>query len=513
MGLSNVVRKNIEEIICFLFILLFVYAALNKFLDFENFQVQLGQSPLLSAFAGWVSYLVLILEILIAGFLIFKRFRFYALVASFMLMVMFTTYIIIILKFSPYVPCSCGGILEKLTWGQHLVFNVFFVFLAVVGIMLFDFFKISVNKKIFSVMISSVLSVGLVFILFLISEDIIHNRNNFVRRFPHHPVNLIKEIDLKYNSYYLAGLDEKKIYLGNITTPRVITIIDLESGNKEAHAIALPENKFKFSGVRLIVKPPYFYLTDGTVPCVFRGKIGDWKTTLWADEAYFTQLQPIDSNKLLIRAISSLNHQNVIGTIGFKDSIIVKLSDKLLTKQIDGMFDTDGTLLYNSQRKEIIYTYFYRNGFMTADENLVLKKRFQTIDTNTVVKFKLAYVASQKMTKMASPPRDVNKTTATYGDYLFIHAALMGKYEPKEMWQKSSVIDVYNLSSGAYVFSFYLHNKNGLKLSDYKVNNDLLVSITGNYLSIYKIETLYYENNAEKYTARYQELDRKPEKE
>jgi hypothetical protein len=62
--------------------------------------------------------------------------RLMALYASFSIMVMFTTYIIAILNFSTYIPCSCGGVLEKLTWTEHLIFNICFVLLAYIGIIL-----------------------------------------------------------------------------------------------------------------------------------------------------------------------------------------------------------------------------------------------------------------------------------------------------------------------------------------------------------------------------------------
>ncbi|MEJ0031509.1 MAG: MauE/DoxX family redox-associated membrane protein [Bacteroidota bacterium] len=41
-------------------------------------------------------------------------------------MVMFTAYIVVITRFSEYTPCSCGGVLEKMSWDQHLVFNIGF---------------------------------------------------------------------------------------------------------------------------------------------------------------------------------------------------------------------------------------------------------------------------------------------------------------------------------------------------------------------------------------------------
>lgn len=126
-------RALIVEIICFLFILLFVYAALMKLLDVEKFTVQLGQSPLLMAFAPVVAWVVPLVELIIAIMLIFQRTRLLGLIASFTIMVMFTMYIIIILTFASHVPCSCGGILEDMTWGQHLVFNIVFVVSAAVG--------------------------------------------------------------------------------------------------------------------------------------------------------------------------------------------------------------------------------------------------------------------------------------------------------------------------------------------------------------------------------------------
>ena len=136
MKLPATTKSIIVNSICLLYVLLFIYAAVSKFLDFENFQVQLGQSPLLSAFAGWVSWGVPITEILIAIVLLFPRYRLVGLFAAFSLMVMFTTYIIIILNFSSFIPCSCGGILEKMSWTQHLIFNIVFVLLAAAGILI-----------------------------------------------------------------------------------------------------------------------------------------------------------------------------------------------------------------------------------------------------------------------------------------------------------------------------------------------------------------------------------------
>lgn len=130
-------RRLLVEIICILFVVLFVYAATSKLNDYQKFKVQLGQSPMFTAFAGWVVWLVPGIEIIISIMLATKKFRLPGLYASFSLMVMFTSYIFVITRYSDYVPCSCGGVLEKMNWGEHLIFNISFVVLGTAGILLY----------------------------------------------------------------------------------------------------------------------------------------------------------------------------------------------------------------------------------------------------------------------------------------------------------------------------------------------------------------------------------------
>lgn len=129
------VKTFIVETVCYLFVLLFVYAATSKLLDYENFKIQLGQSPLLSPFAGVVAWSVPALEFIIALMLLVPKWKLSGLFASFCLMAMFTAYIYIILNFSAFIPCSCGGVLEKMTWNQHLLFNFAFIILAAVAVL------------------------------------------------------------------------------------------------------------------------------------------------------------------------------------------------------------------------------------------------------------------------------------------------------------------------------------------------------------------------------------------
>jgi len=128
-------RNWMIEIIGYLFIILFVYAAVTKFINFEHFRSQLGQSPFLSAFADYVAWGVPMLEILVSLLYFLPKLRLAGLWASFALMVIFSTYIIFVL-FADSIPCSCGGVIASLSWSQHLIFNIGFTLLAIFGILL-----------------------------------------------------------------------------------------------------------------------------------------------------------------------------------------------------------------------------------------------------------------------------------------------------------------------------------------------------------------------------------------
>lgn len=131
-------KHLIVDLVIYLLIILFVYAAVSKLSDYPKFQVQLGQSPLLTAYAGTVSWMVPVSELVIALLLVLLPSKRVPLYASFGIMALFTVYIVAIRWFSDYIPCSCGGILEKMSWTQHLVFNLIFLLLAGIGVWLYE---------------------------------------------------------------------------------------------------------------------------------------------------------------------------------------------------------------------------------------------------------------------------------------------------------------------------------------------------------------------------------------
>ncbi|MHB8207640.1 MauE/DoxX family redox-associated membrane protein [Mucilaginibacter sp.] len=129
-------KKTTVEIIAALLVLLFIYAAVNKLMNYNHFKFTLGSSPLIGKLSPMVATAIPIAEILIASLLIRSGTLKLGLYLSLSLLVLFTIYLIGILSFSTHIPCACGGILQKLSWKAHIVFNVCCILINIVALRL-----------------------------------------------------------------------------------------------------------------------------------------------------------------------------------------------------------------------------------------------------------------------------------------------------------------------------------------------------------------------------------------
>lgn len=490
---STKFTTTIIIIISYLYVFLFTYAAVSKLADYNDFSIKLGQSPLLSPFAGYVALLVPVIELIIVVALCIPKWRLTGLFASFCLMVAFTTYIVIILNFSSFVPCSCGGILENLGWTEHLIFNFVFVALALFAIIVSDNrndnWITSLKPLAFSATIvgSILLSVGSLVLLFLISEETMHKRNNFVRRFPNHAQVEYNKIDLAINSYYFAGSDDKTIYLGNYTAPAYVTVIDTNLQSKERFRLNPDEPDLPFQDIKLTVRPPYFFITDGTVPAIFRGKLTEWTAKRQnGNIPYFTLAEVMDSSKVALRRTSLKNMQNTLAVYNFNKSDELLTNNTILKKQMDGIFDTDGMLHYNKFSKQLLYLYYYRNQYLTTDTELKWTGQGKTIDTTERAIIKVAK-STDGMQEMAAPPLVINKASCVYKNLLFICSDRLGKFEDAKMLEQTAIIDVYDLNDSTYVGSQYIYDVEEVKLRSFIVIENKIYVLSGKYLTAVKL--------------------------
>jgi putative oxidoreductase len=124
-------------IVSTLLILLFTYTAVSKLLEFDTFKGQMLNQPLPKFLSSQLVWAVPLAELVTAGLLVIKPFRLIGLCCALLLMTGFTLYVALVLfHVFERVPCSCGGIMESLSWEGHLIVNALFWLMALIGVAL-----------------------------------------------------------------------------------------------------------------------------------------------------------------------------------------------------------------------------------------------------------------------------------------------------------------------------------------------------------------------------------------
>lgn len=134
--------KNIS--VSWLLILLFAYTAFSKaqlftskaIIDVSQFRDDMFKSPVLQNHVQVLGYLIPGIEFIICIMLLIKATKLVGYYLSLLLLCTFAGYIIFMMNVYPALPCTCGGIIEELSWHGHLLLNIFFILITTRAIVL-----------------------------------------------------------------------------------------------------------------------------------------------------------------------------------------------------------------------------------------------------------------------------------------------------------------------------------------------------------------------------------------
>lgn len=115
----------------YLVFILFLFSIISKLLEFDLFISNLNQSPFFwQDSTTIIAIIILSMEILTTILLFFTKTKKIAYIFAFYIFLVYTGYITMMLLFSPYLPCSCGGLTYHLSWEQHIYLNMVFVIIS-----------------------------------------------------------------------------------------------------------------------------------------------------------------------------------------------------------------------------------------------------------------------------------------------------------------------------------------------------------------------------------------------
>lgn len=125
------------NILIVLLLVLWIPVAIDKIINFSNFQNGILRQPFSNNVAYLAIYFLPMLEIATIVLLIINRLRQYGLFLSSLLMTIFTFYVALALIGTwKKLPCGCGSVISGLSWSEHLWFNIFFLFISIIGLIL-----------------------------------------------------------------------------------------------------------------------------------------------------------------------------------------------------------------------------------------------------------------------------------------------------------------------------------------------------------------------------------------
>lgn len=113
---------------------MWTYAALSKLFNYEGTRFDWLGHELIKNYTWLLAWLIPVTELIIVVLLLFPRTVRQGFYASGILLIIFTGYIIYMFLYYPHTPCSCGGIISSLTWQRHVIFNLSFLAVAILGI-------------------------------------------------------------------------------------------------------------------------------------------------------------------------------------------------------------------------------------------------------------------------------------------------------------------------------------------------------------------------------------------
>ncbi|MCD9855767.1 hypothetical protein LUD75_13670 [Epilithonimonas sp. JDS] len=442
--------------------------------------MQLAQSPILGGYPAIIGFLVIFVELVTAILLIFRGSRLLGLYGALGIMSVFSVYIYLIVNYSESIPCSCGGILERMDWNTHLLFNLFCVIMATAAIAT----KPKGNKqKILGLSAMIILTPGLLLTLFFFLQTI-DKQGNFTRKIMSPLQTEYKTISLTNESYYFAGNHGDTLFLANRKTPLLLSTITPHFQMVKIDKIKLDNYKHKFVSVTINIKYPHFSISDGKVPAVFEGRLPSLKAyDCGINRLYFSRFYMLEPNRYVFKTMLIKTKENELGILNTATKKYSIFPDVLQSK-VDGIFDTDGDMVIDRKNKKIIYTHFYRNEIITTDFELKDIQRHQTVDSlsNSSIETK---TLSNGQTKLVKSPSVINRVQTVSGNRFYNVSRRRGRNESFLDFRNKITIDVYDTDSKKYLHSFYIINNNRTKIKNILSTKHYLYVLSGNKIIRY----------------------------
>ncbi|WP_185974309.1 MauE/DoxX family redox-associated membrane protein [Litoribacter populi] len=133
--ITPIKKSIIQEATSLILVLLLTYTAFSKWIDWTGTKNALYNQVFPTRMAEGLLWGLPVVELAVAAMLVCNKWRYYGLWISVLLMLCFTIYVgLVMTGIFGRIPCSCGGVMGSLGWGEHLAVNIGFLLIAMIGL-------------------------------------------------------------------------------------------------------------------------------------------------------------------------------------------------------------------------------------------------------------------------------------------------------------------------------------------------------------------------------------------
>jgi len=316
------------------------------------------------------------------------------------------------------------------------------------------------------------------------------NKNGFNRKIENMSLQPLGWIKKPPDITGIGCVTNNHIYFQTITAGK-LAITDHRLHNIQFLSIHYPSDEKTASLFYTIIDSPNIYLLAGNKGTIAHANLHN---RIFCNYPFklpvFTRAAFIPPSTFIIRGndTSSTKPDQVFMKINIASSLLQQ-EKNLSEKKGDAGITTDGLLHYDLSTHLLTYTFFYNNHILCFDTNLRLIHKTHTIDTTNAYQIQTGSTGTEteKVFTNTMPSRIVNWESDVSDGKLYINSWMKADNESIHQFNNNSVIDVYDVITGAYKKSFYVPFFRGEKMESFKVCKNELVAIYKSYIAAYHI--------------------------
>ncbi|HEX9512284.1 MAG TPA: hypothetical protein VF939_17450 [Puia sp.] len=346
------------------------------------------------------------------------------------------------------------------------------------------------KKTLLSIVLVMAISITVVITLAWIANKPLRQKNGFSRLFAKGTITLLNVSPNNDQATDICGVTKDLLYFSLPDPAKILVSNHILQEKRYLFTNVSPNSKLS-SNFNYLVSSSHINLFAGNASSIYIIDLPSRNTSRFnISKSTFTRAISISSNSFILRGFDS--------SLKTQDQIFIKVNpvnglrqkeNNISEKKNDAGITTDGILRYDSFSHSVIYTYFYRNEFLCLDTNLNLRYIGKTIDTLNTFQVVVGALNSQdgKTFTNISPSRIVNWQNCISNNRLFVNSMIQADNEEPKTFNTNSAIDVYNLTDGHYLGSFYIPLYKDERVRQIQIYNDLIIVLYKNYITTYKM--------------------------